>query len=169
MSHGGSEKEAGNLEALGDLPEVNTNVAIEHLLENLCVSLVLCLSHRDLGCPVNPALPLRIQHNTSYHAPGNTCLLDLAVSFYRAIPLQCGFRNGFSLRTVHSIILSPLRKHPMLLHCQVVNPTCTHCHSVSAGHCKPWIQLSMNKTMPRFPPSCFIHGRASHLLSRAPA
>lgn len=53
----------------------------------LSICLKTCVSHqfsvfpsrRDLGCPVNPALPLRKQH-TSYHASVNTCLFDLAAS-----------------------------------------------------------------------------------------
>lgn len=105
VSHGGGEKEAGKLESFGDLAEVITDAAIEHLLENLRVSPVLCPSHRDLGCPESPVLPLRTQP-TSHHPSGNACFLDLAVSFCLVMPLQCGFHNGFSPITAHSTSFS---------------------------------------------------------------
>ena len=114
MSHASGEEEpaAGSLGSFGDLTEVNTNVVLEHLLENLGVSQDLCLSHSDLGCPVNPALPLQIQHNTSYHASRDTCLFDLAVP---SSPSSLRFLQRVS-RTVCSIILFSARKHRVPLH-----------------------------------------------------
>lgn len=125
MSHAASDEEgeAGNLDSFGDLTEVTTNSVLEHLLENLCVSRVLHLSHRDLGCPVNPALPLQVQHNTLYHTSSDTCLFDLAVIFYQVIPLPCGFCSGLSPRTVCLIILLSVRKHQVLLHTFVKSAT----------------------------------------------
>lgn len=105
MSHAASDEEgeAGNLVSSGDQTEVNTNVVLECLLENLCVSQVLHLSHRDLGCPVNPALPQWIQRNTSYHASSHTCLFDLAVAFYRVILLvlsTVGHHQGLFVQAI---------------------------------------------------------------------
>lgn len=62
VSHAGGDEEgeAGNLDSFGDLTEVYSNVVLECLLENQRLSQVLCLSHRDLGCPVNPAFPLQV-------------------------------------------------------------------------------------------------------------
>lgn len=134
VSHGASEKEAGKLESFGDLSEVNTNAAIECLLEKLRVSPVLCLSHRDLSCPVNPVLPLRIQHNISYHASGNTCLLDFAVFLLsNASSLwfpqwvfneNCSFNHAFiSEKTPRALALSSVEPN---LH--------THSHGATASH-----------------------------------
>lgn len=87
-------------------------------------SQVLNLSSRDLGCLVNPALPL--QRNLSYHASSNTCLFVLAVAFYQVIPFPCGFCSGSSLRTVFLIILLSITSHAFAYICQMCNPSNLH-------------------------------------------
>lgn len=163
VSHGGCEKEAGELESFGDLSEVNTNVATEHLLENPCVSPVLCLSHKDLGCPVNPALPLRIQHTipclwqyllTASHSVFLSSNAS-SVCFPQGVFLNnCSFNHPFiNEKTSRALAVSGVEPNLPTLSLRV-----------STGHCKPWIQLSKHKTMPRFPPSCFLHCHGPHLL-----
>lgn len=56
VSHAATDEEgeAGNLDSFVDLTEVNTNVMLEYLLENLCVSSSLSFP-RGFGLPSKPS------------------------------------------------------------------------------------------------------------------